>query len=47
MSASKVEACLIPENDAEIDGVAVEDGEIEVAVGDGITREQRRSRRKR
>ncbi len=52
MSASKVETCLIaddcliPDNDAEVDGVA-DDAGIEVVIGDGITREQRRSRRKR
>lgn len=47
MSSSKVQACLIPANDEEVDGVALDDSEMDLSLGDGITREQRRSRRKR
>jgi hypothetical protein len=47
MSSIKVEACLIPANDDEVDGAALDDSEMDLSVGDGITREQRRSRRKR
>jgi hypothetical protein len=47
MSSRKVEACALPIGDTVADHVALEDSEIDVAVGDGITREQRRSRRKR
>jgi hypothetical protein len=47
MSSSKAEACLIPANDDEVDGAALDDSEMDLSVGDGITREQRRSRRKR
>jgi Sigma-70, region 4 len=47
MSSRKVEACLIPameEPSEALDGDGVDD---ELQVGEGITREQRRSRRKR
>jgi hypothetical protein len=47
MSSRKVEACLIPANDEEASGLALDDSEIDISIGDGITREQRRSRRKR
>ena len=47
MSSRKVEACLIPANDEEVSGLALDDSEIDISIGDGITREQRRSRRKR
>jgi hypothetical protein len=42
----KVEACLIPAADDSVDAIEVE-GPEELTPGDGITREQRRSRRKR
>jgi hypothetical protein len=38
---------VIPANDPEVDGVVLEGSETDLAIGDGITREQRRSRRKR
>jgi hypothetical protein len=38
---------LIPANDEEVDVVVLDDDGIDVSIGDGITREQRRSRRKR
>jgi hypothetical protein len=47
MSARKSEACLIPVEDAEPSGILLEDSISDFAPGDGITREQRRSRRKR
>lgn len=47
MSSRKIEACVIPANDPEVDGVGLEGSETDLAIGDGITREQRRSRRKR
>jgi len=47
MSSRKIEACVIPANDPEVDGVVLEGSETDLAIGDGITREQRRSRRKR
>ncbi len=47
MSAMKVEACLIPAADESVDALEVESPDEELQTGDGITREQRRSRRKR
>jgi hypothetical protein len=47
MNARKVEACLIPAADDSEDLIEVEGPEEELPAGDGITREQRRSRRKR
>jgi hypothetical protein len=47
MSSRKIEACLIPVKDEAIDALAVEGAEDNLQTGDGITREQRRSRRKR
>lgn len=47
MSSRKIEACLIPLKDEAIDTLAVEGAEDDLQTGDGITREQRRSRRKR
>jgi hypothetical protein len=45
MSSRKIEACALPTGKPEAERVGLD--EIEVAIGDGITREQRRSRRKR
>ncbi len=57
MSSRKAEACLIPDrlipgdllpgNDEELQGLPLEDADLDLPIGDGITREQRRSRRKR
>jgi len=47
MSSRKVEACLIPTVEEPSDALAVDGIEEELPIGDGITREQRRSRRKR
>jgi hypothetical protein len=51
MNARKLEACLvqdeIPEADEEHADSQIGDAPIDLALGDGITREQRRSRRKR
>jgi hypothetical protein len=47
MSSRKVEAYLIPASDDEVDGLALASPEEDIGTGDGITREQRRSRRKR
>ena len=47
MSSSKVEACLIPAEDEPVDALEAEGAEDDLQTGDGITREQRRSRRKR
>src|SRR6476659_8340628 len=47
MSARKSKACLIPVEDVEPSGVQLDDPSSDLALGDGITREQRRSRRKR
>jgi Sigma-70, region 4 len=47
MNSRKVEACLIPAKDEPIDALGVEGADDDLRTGDGITREQRRSRRKR
>jgi hypothetical protein len=47
MSSRKIEACVIPAKDPEVEGAALDDSEVDLSIGDGITREQRRSRRKR
>lgn len=47
MSSSKSEACLIPAAEESIEALEVEGGDDELQIGEGITREQRRSRRKR
>jgi hypothetical protein len=47
MSSSKSEACLIPAAEEPIEALEVEGGDDELQIGEGITREQRRSRRKR
>lgn len=47
MSSSKVEACLIPATDEPIEALDADGVDDELQIGDGITREQRRSRRKR
>jgi hypothetical protein len=47
MSSRKIEACLIPAKDEPIDALGTEGVEDDLQTGDGITREQRRSRRKR
>lgn len=47
MSFRKVEACLIPATDEPIEVLEAEGADEELPAGDGITREQRRSRRKR
>jgi hypothetical protein len=47
MSSMKVEACLIPATEEPSEALEVEGGDDELQIGEGITREQRRSRRKR
>jgi hypothetical protein len=47
MSSSKSEACLIPAAEEPLEALEVEGGDDELQIGEGITREQRRSRRKR
>ena len=51
MNARKLEACLVPEGSPEVDEEHADpqlgDVPADFAIGDGITREQRRSRRKR
>lgn len=47
MSFRKVEACLIPATDEPIEILEADGADEELPAGDGITREQRRSRRKR
>src|SRR5262245_19772130 len=47
MSSRKVEACLIPARNEPIEGRESDGSEQDLPIGDGITREQRRSRRKR
>ena len=51
MNARKLEACLVPEVTLEVDeehaDAQLGDAPADFAIGDGITREQRRSRRKR
>ena len=47
MSSRKVEACLIPAAEESIDALGADGADDELETGDGITREQRRSRRKR
>jgi len=47
MNARKVEACLIPAADDTADAIEVDGQEEGLLPGDAITREQRRSRRKR
>src|SRR4029078_370414 len=51
MNARKLEACLVPEVTLEVDeehaDAQLGDAPPDFAIGDGITREQRRSRRKR
>ena len=47
MSSRKVEACLIPARNEPIEALESDGSEQDLPIGDGITREQRRSRRKR
>src|SRR3982751_5026142 len=51
MNARKLEACVVqdevPEADEEHADSQIGDAPVDFAIGDGITREQRRSRRKR
>jgi hypothetical protein len=47
MSFRKVEACLIPAAEEPIEALEADGAEDELQIGEGITREQRRSRRKR
>lgn len=47
MSSRKFEACLIPATEEPSDALEVDAAEEDLPNGDGITREQRRSRRKR
>jgi sigma-70-like protein len=47
MSSMKADACLIPAADEPSEGMELEATEEDLPIGDGITREQRRSRRKR
>lgn len=47
MSSRKFEACLIPVTEEPSDALEVDAAEEDLPNGDGITREQRRSRRKR
>jgi sigma-70-like protein len=47
MSSRKIDACLIPEAEEPSEGLELEAAEEDLPIGDGITREQRRSRRKR
>ena len=47
MSSRKVEACLIPATEEPIDALDADGADDDLQIGDGITREQRRSRRKR
>src|SRR5687767_5691661 len=47
MSSSKVEACLIPAAEEPNEALEADGADDELQIGEGITREQRRSRRKR
>ena len=47
MSSMKVEACLIPAMEEPIEALEADGADDDLQTGDGITREQRRSRRKR
>ncbi|HTV23629.1 MAG TPA: sigma factor-like helix-turn-helix DNA-binding protein [Polyangiaceae bacterium] len=47
MSSRKAEACLIPATEEPIDALEADGADDDLQIGDGITREQRRSRRKR
>src|SRR4051794_23789150 len=47
VSSRKVDACLIPAADEPSEVMELDGAEEELPTGDGITREQRRSRRKR
>jgi hypothetical protein len=47
MSSSKVEACLIPAAEEPNEALEGDGADDELQIGEGITREQRRSRRKR